>query len=228
MKTDYCVYLITCSTSGKRYVGITGRTVSKRFKAHIYNGLNSREGALCAAIRKYGPESFSVKTLAEGLSRDEACAQEALHIQRLNTKSPNGYNLTDGGDGVTGYAPSPETRAKMSVAHTARQADPELRRRTSEALKGVPKTPEHNAKVAAANTGKTHSEETRAKLRAISTGVKQSAETIAKRVEKLRGRKMPESHSDRMSARWKGVPKTEEQKRKISETLKRRSAEKYV
>lgn len=222
MEKTFCVYLITCTASGKRYVGLTSRTAPKRFKTHVYNGLNGREGALYAAIRKYGPEAFVVKTVAEGLLRRDACEQEILHIRRFNTKSPNGYNLTDGGDGATGQAMSAETRARMSATHKARQADPELRRRTSEALKGVPKTPEHNAKVAAANTGKTHSEETRAKLAAAATGVKQSAETIAKRAEKLRGKIKPEHCRNRLGDWSRGRPKTDEQKRKISEALKGR------
>ena len=39
--------------------------------------------------------------------------REIFWIAKLNTKVPNGYNLTDGGEGLVN--PSDETRAKMSA-----------------------------------------------------------------------------------------------------------------
>lgn len=222
MKTDYCVYLITCSASGKRYVGLTRAGVAIRFRNHKYKALKREGGALYHAIRKYGPEAFSVKTMAEGLDRRQACAVEIQLINKFNTRAPNGYNLTAGGEGAVGLAVSAETRAKMSATHKARQADPGLRRRTSEALTGVPKTPEHNAKVSAANTGKTLSAEARRRLSEVNLGKKASDATRAKMSAALKGRKQPEHLRNRLGDWSRGRPKTEEHRRKLSEALKGR------
>lgn len=220
--TTFSVYIATCAASGKRYIGLTGRTVEKRWKAHVYNALKDRQGALYAAIRLHGEGAFTVETFRSGLTREQACIVEMAMIEARGTQSPGGYNLTIGGDGANGAKLSDETKARMSAAHKARQADPELRRRTSEALKGRPKTAEHNARVGAANAGKTPSAETREKLRQANLGKKQSPETIAKRVEKLRGREPPEHRRNWLGDHTRGKPKTEEQRRKLSEALKGR------
>jgi group I intron endonuclease len=216
---DYCVYLLICTSTGKCYVGLTKAGVSKRFKAHVYNARAGKGGALYAAIRKYGPEAFTRETLLEGLTREEACEAEKALISERNTRCPNGYNVTVGGDGAVGLVCSDETRARMSETHKRRQADPALRERTSAALRGVPKREEHVRKVSLALVGKTHSPETRAKIVKALTGRKQSEETIAKRAEKLRGRKRPPELVEQLSARTRGVPKSAEHRQKLSEAL---------
>ena len=217
------VYQITCAATGKHYIGISSKGGKRRFKTHIYNALSGRPGVLYAAIRKHGAESFSFEVIACAVSHDDATHLERAIIADRETMTPNGYNMTEGGEGVCGLEVSEATRARMSKAHKARQANPELRARTSAALTGKQKALDHVQKVAEALRGKSLSAETRAKIAATLTGHKQSEETIERRALKLRGKKKPEWIARRLGDLTRGVPKTEEHKSKLSEALKGRA-----
>ena len=54
------------SPSGKSYIGITSKSVPERWKQHAYAASRGRRGLLCSAIRKYGPEAFTLKVMAVG------------------------------------------------------------------------------------------------------------------------------------------------------------------
>lgn len=147
---SYTVYKHT-SPSGKVYIGITGRPVSRRWHGgSAYR--NNRH--FYAAIQKYGWEAFSHEVLAEGLTKEAACAMEVQLIAEHGSTDPaKGYNLSRGGDKTTlGYRVSPETRQKISRALTGK-------------LKGRPHSKEHAERIRAALTGHQCSEETREKLR---------------------------------------------------------------
>lgn len=49
------------------------------------------------AIRKYGKESFN-RTILEECPIEQLNEREKYYIAKYNTISPNGYNLTAGGD----------------------------------------------------------------------------------------------------------------------------------
>lgn len=102
-------------------------------------------------------------------------------------------NLTDGGEGVSGFKVSEETRKKMSAASKGRKRTPEQIEATAAANRGKKRPPEVVAKILAAKAGFKHSAETKEKIRLIRTGTTSSAETRAKQ-----------------SAAAKGVPKTPE------------------
>lgn len=114
------IYKITCLINGKLYVGQTRQKLSRRITQHKYD---SKKGSLGigAAIRKYGWENFSAEVI-ESCPVEQLNERELFWIAALNTKASNGYNLTDGGDGGKGFSPSPETRAKLSVALKGRPA----------------------------------------------------------------------------------------------------------
>jgi hypothetical protein len=63
-----------------------------------------------------------VEVLNVCLTHEALDAVEKFYIKELNTKIPNGYNLADGGGGVSGwkngkgYVPTKETRSKLSEA----------------------------------------------------------------------------------------------------------------
>lgn len=110
----YTVYRLT-SPSNKVYIGITSRAVKKRWN----NGIGYRKCPMMnSAIKKYGWENFKKEILLENTTESEAKSLETLliKIHRSNERE-FGYNLTEGGDGTTGYCPSEETRRKMSAIH---------------------------------------------------------------------------------------------------------------
>lgn len=62
---------------------------------------------VCRAYEKYG--SFEVETLVE-VENDQLNELEIKYIKEYNTLSPNGLNLTSGGEGGI---PSEETRERL-------------------------------------------------------------------------------------------------------------------
>lgn len=110
----WSVYMHTNKTNGKRYIGITSQIPEKRW----LNGYGYAEHLpIGRAIRKYGWNGFEHTILISGV--DEQCAKrtEIYMIRLFRTQDRKyGYNLTDGGDGVSGFRHSDSSKQKMSAA----------------------------------------------------------------------------------------------------------------
>jgi len=116
------VYLVTNLINGKMYVGQTVRPMNVRWYQHKQE--TSHVSCLRNAIKKYGEENFAIDNLHACNSKEEMDFVEIFYISFLNTKSPNGYNLTEGGEGTLGIRPSKETREKMRVAKKGKRISP--------------------------------------------------------------------------------------------------------
>lgn len=118
MRTIYTVYIHQNKENGKRYVGITSCETKVRWK----NGFGYSETLpIGRAFRKYGWDGFTHEIVANGLSESEAKELEIKLIAELQTQNPLfGYNICAGGEGVTGWHPTEETRRKISVAQSGR------------------------------------------------------------------------------------------------------------
>ena len=68
-------------------------------------------------------------------------------------------------------------------------------------------------------TGLVMTIEAREKMALAKRGKKQSPELLERRVQGMIGRKMSPGYSEKLSARWKGVPKPLEQRAKIAKSL---------
>jgi group I intron endonuclease len=127
-----CLYQLT-SPSGKSYLGISSKGVESRWKKHVEHALGKRDnGALYAALRKYGHESFSVKTLAIADDWNYLCELEKKAISAFNTLSPGGYNMTAGGEGAVGRVTTDQARINISNAQKLRFSNPEQRKKLKE------------------------------------------------------------------------------------------------
>lgn len=97
-KTYGTIYIITCLSTGERYIGQTVRkNVKRRIDAHFYYARKGRIHPLNASIRKYGESSFSFEIL--GYAEDQIALDflEDIFITIHNTMYPNGFNLRRGG-----------------------------------------------------------------------------------------------------------------------------------
>jgi len=130
-------------------MGQTKRSSRKRWIGHCSKGSGCL--ALKAAIAKYGIENFEIVEIYVAFSFEELIRAEKYFIKKFNTVSPNGYNLTLGGEGMS---PSEETRQKISASNKGRRHTEEARKKMSIAKKGKPSI----------NLGKKATEETRLKL----------------------------------------------------------------
>ena len=123
------LYQLT-SPSGKSYIGISSKTTDARWAKHVEHALGKREnGALYSALRKYGTDMFQVKTLVIADDWEYLCQLEQKAIRAFNTKAPNGYNITDGGEGTVGRVITAQERERISAGQKKRFERPEERER---------------------------------------------------------------------------------------------------
>lgn len=110
----YKIYCATNQLNGKKYIGMTGKSIDERIKEHLYEARTNTGKYFQRSLQKYGFDNFSWEILEETEVRDIAFEIEKRFIKDLDTKRPNGYNLTDGGDGLIGQEISDEHRTKIS------------------------------------------------------------------------------------------------------------------
>lgn len=97
------IYKATNKINGKAYIGKTVQSFRKRKNHHKSNVLNFNSNYLfCKAMRKYGFNNFEWKIIDSDLFEDRLFEKEIYWIKKLKAKAPNGYNLTDGGEGTSG------------------------------------------------------------------------------------------------------------------------------
>lgn len=126
-----CIYLLT-SPKGKHYVGLSSKTAEIRFERHVMHLEAGRRNAIHRALKKYGPDKFTIETLYLSDDLQKLRRMEQLLIASLNTLAPNGYNLTGGGEGSAFW--SAETRAKSVKSIKKSWENPSPRRRAASAL----------------------------------------------------------------------------------------------
>lgn len=173
-------------------MGITKGTAAVRFTAHVYNAVkDGYKTPLHAAIRKYGKAEMRLETLVIAGGWDYLCELEKKAIAAFETRWPNGYNITKGGDGFTGII-TDEHRLKISKA-----------------LKGRVKTPAHLEKISNSLKGKVHTEEFKQRMSEIQKNrpYKHSSETCTQISISLKGKAKPprsKEHAAKISAALKG------------------------
>lgn len=206
----------TCLVNGKSYIGQTSQGVSKRWNLHLRCARSVTTPAyrsiFSKAIRKHSAESFEHQTLSVARSQAELDNLEKLWITLLQTKTPNGYNLADGGYAAAGHVVSPEVRARLSAAAKMQWQNPGYR------------TKHRAGMIASHRIGRTDSAETIEKRASKIRGVKQSAEVIANRVAKLQGKKRNQAFRDKCASRMIGRTFSMETKLKMSASQTRRQA----
>lgn len=97
------VYCATNIINNKKYIGYTKQSLEKRIKDHLYrskykSGPTYNTPFKCA-IRKYGIENFKWEIIEKYSLTDECRKGEKRLIKKIDTISPNGYNLHEGGLG---------------------------------------------------------------------------------------------------------------------------------
>lgn len=109
----WCVYMHTNKINGKKYIGITSKIPRKRWE----NGKGYKGQRFYLAIEKYGWNNFEHEILFKDLTIEEANEKEIYLIEKFKTQSPNGYNISFGGDGTRGFKISEESKKRMSESH---------------------------------------------------------------------------------------------------------------
>lgn len=144
-------------------MGLTEKSAEHRFYDHVrYSNYDSKT-LICKALKKYGKENFELSELETCNSHKELTIAEIKWIAELKTyvgdKDSHGYNLTRGGEGMTGFKHSEQSLQKMSETHKGRKASEETKLKRSKSMMGK-------------NTGKKRSLETRKKQSDLKKGKK--------------------------------------------------------
>ena len=235
------IYLITDTTNGMKYTG--------KHHYHIEGQLDPNyhgSGTIIKNIYKKRPETLKEEYIKTCYSEEQMCSDEQYYIKLFKTLWPNGYNLTEGGDG--GIV-SEESRKKMSESHKrllSREKHPMLGKHHSEESKkkmsnakkgkpshnkGKPMSEETKKKLSESKKGlqtgeknpmfgKHHSEETKQKIGEVHKGKHISEEQKKKLSIALKGRIMSDEHKKKIGEANKGRHHSEESKKKMSETKK--------
>lgn len=170
----WIIYMYTFP-NGKKYIGKTKRSMSKR-QGHDFVGYKNCT-VLWKAIQKYGTENIQQDILFEDDMTDEYASrleQICILLFKINCNKffqPKfGYNLTDGGEGVSGWHPDEKRlkilRAQMHEFHERRRGthpSEETRQKQRDAKLGKKRGPmneETKNKISIANSRENMSEET--------------------------------------------------------------------
>lgn len=189
-KNEYYVYLHLRKSDGRVFY------VGKGKGNRAWNLKHRTNPHWQRVFRKHGCE---VVLVCQGLP--EVCAL-SMEKALIGVYRSSLCNMTDGGEGASGYVHTPDGRAKMSAAWEGRIVTEEWRSNMSKARKGKPHSPEHVRKQADAQKGKVYSEETKAKIGAAHKGKKLSADhmaAISKPVGCSNGMNFSSGHE---AARW--------------------------
>lgn len=118
----FCIYLIKNLVNNKVYVGHTKR-FGARMKIHQSRSKNKKYNyPLYNAIRKYGIDKFEVSIIIFGIKDlADSSKEEIKWIKEHGSVVPNGYNLTEGGEGCAGYKHTDEWKRQMSLFMQGKQ-----------------------------------------------------------------------------------------------------------
>lgn len=142
------VYCLT-SPTGKRYIGL-----SRRLKGRLKNHrLIAKSGAkawhpLYRAIVKHGFDAFTVSVLERHATEDAAKKAELRLIAAHNTITPNGYNVSRGGN-YDGEAGGDAVRAKLATDPAYREKRREIGKRWAPVMHMRARADELRRKIAA-------------------------------------------------------------------------------
>ena len=138
------IYDLIDGTNDFEYIGQTTQTVEARFKQH-----KKSEQYIDRMIQDHG-DLFVVVTLKVCYSKEELDYWEKRIIKARGTRYPNGYNMTDGGEGVSGWKHTDEIKAQISATSTGRKHTEKALANMSAAQKKRFENPEEHIKASAA------------------------------------------------------------------------------
>jgi group I intron endonuclease len=132
------IYVVTNTATREQYVGLTRKTVQKRWDAHKRTASckKSKHYKLHIALQQHGDAVFTVAEVFVAFDTDALCAAE---MQLIAEYAP-AYNSSLGGAGLRLKTFSDEYRKKRSDAAKARWANPEWKAKTVAALRAAHNT----------------------------------------------------------------------------------------
>ena len=226
---DYKVYA-HISPSNKVYIGITKSKKPENRWGASGKGYSTQR-LFWRAIQKYGWNNFKHIILLDNLTKEVAIECEKALISKYNTNNASfGYNLTDGGEGISGYKLTEEQRSAMRERMKGHLVSEETRRKigaaNSIALKGKKLSPELCKQISERNKGVSHPhtkeqdrlQSERLKGNKLHLGYKATNEQRQRMSDAHKGKPLTQAQLDnlhKIHQSNKGKPRSEETKEKI-------------
>jgi len=146
-----CIYQIINIQNNKCYIGQTIKCIDWYVELHFKRaerGDYKGKKYFYDAIRKYGRNNFKYYILGYCDSKKELNDAEIICIEFFQSNnSIYGYNMTKGGDGVSGYKIGIETREKLSKIRKGRIVSKETRIKIGKIRKGKTNSEEHRKNI---------------------------------------------------------------------------------
>jgi group I intron endonuclease len=164
------IYKATNTITGKSYIGKTICCLNKRMESHksLVKNTHNRDSKayFYKALRKYGWDSFAWGVI--GIWPESLLASFESHAIKLyGSKVPGGYNLTDGGEGISGYRFTAEQTENVNRARRGRRWSAEQTEKMRKSMIGK-------------NVGKRHTDEAKRKMSESQKKRKMTEETKKK------------------------------------------------
>lgn len=135
-------------------------------------------------------QGFVTSFIAQDLDEELAILIEIEAIALYRQRGFGLVNMTNGGEGVSGFVFTEEQKLKMSNSH-----------------KGVKLSETHRINSSLAKIGRIVSQQTRDKISKTNKGTKPSPFAIARSIETKKGSRLTEQHRANISSSLKGRPK---------------------
>lgn len=211
----YSVYRFTFP-NGKLYFGITSaKNILHRWGR---DGIGYSHMLVGRAIQKYGWDNIQKDVLYSEITEEEAKQIEIDLIAKYRTTDIEfGYNVTSGGESLSGYVITDEHRNKLK--EYAKHRSPDHIAKLSQANTGKKFTEEHRHNISIHRKGIKHSEEAKAKIGYASRH--RSPEAKENHRRSLIGHQVSEETRQKLSDAQKGVPKPEWLKERFKEGQRR-------
>jgi len=151
------IYCITNLVNGKKYIGQTVVGIKTRWQKHMTSTRCNSNQAIHCAIRKHGVDNFTIEEIDTADTHELLDEAETAWIAHYDTFLGEGYNMTSGGGGKSGYRHSEESKQKNRESNSGensywygRKHPPEFGKKISERQTGSKnhrygktQTPEH-------------------------------------------------------------------------------------
>lgn len=161
MSKTWTIYCVKHTPTGRHYVGQTHHTLEHRKAQHIYQARYGKLKLFHRALVAHEPEEFEWRVLMTDItSLSEACRLESLWIHELKSHvTMNGFNLTFGGEGSSGFKHTDESRKKIGDRFRGIPKSQEQRLKMGKAISNSKIEPKHisNVGLESKSAGKHHS-----------------------------------------------------------------------
>lgn len=114
MKNNILIYRITFDPENLDYIGYTSN-LKERLKRH-FNGRGNK--LIYVYYKRHGREAFNISIIEDNItSKEKAWDREKHWIKHFNCTYPNGFNFTNGGEGVDFDNPELKELHRQAVNH---------------------------------------------------------------------------------------------------------------